>query len=311
MKAIIINKYGLADELKMSEVPIPAVKPNEVLVKNYYSSINPIDYKVRAGQMKLLTGSKFPKILGIESAGIIEQVGANVTSFKKGDRVMVMPGLKFGTYAEYVSIPEKAVFRLPDHVTLQQGATLTLAASTAYNGLYLIGKIKERYEVLINGAYGGVGGIAVQLAKLAEAKVTGVCSTENVKNVKALQADTVIDYTKQDVYTLGKQFDIIFDTVGKFDIRKVKTILKKGGVYITTSPSFKVILMMLWNIFSSKKVKIVWNNPKKADVNFLANLVAEHRLKIIIDREYTLEELPEAQTYSETGKAKGKILIKI
>jgi len=281
------------------------------LVKNYYASINPIDYKARAGQMKLFTGNKFPKILGIESSGIVEQVGANVTSLKKGERVMVMPGLKFGTYAEYVTSPEKSVFKLPDNVTFQQGATLTLAASTAYNGLYLTGKIKKGDEVLINGAYGGVGGIAVQLAKLAGAKVTGVCSTENVENVKALQADKVIDYTKEDIYTIGNQFDMVFDTVGKLDVGKAKGILKKGGVYITPTPSFKIILMMLLNVFNAKKVKIVWNSPKKADINFLVNLVAEQKLKVIIDREYDLEEIVKAHTYSETGKAKGKILIKI
>lgn len=311
MKAIIINKYGSTDELKLAEVQTPSVKPNQVLVKNYYTTINPIDYKARKGELKIFMKNKFPKILGFESAGTVEQVGQNVTSFKKGDRVMVMPGFKFGTYAEYVSIPENSVFKLPDNVTFQQGSTLTAAASTAYNGLYLTAKIKQGDEVLINGAYGGIGGNAVQLAKLAGAKVTGVCSTENIENVKALNADTVIDYSKQDVYAIGKQFDIVFDTVGKLDAGKVKRILKNGGVMVTTVSSFKVVLAMLFNVFSSKKIKSVWNKPKAEDMNILANLVAQQKLKVIIDREYSLEELAKAQIYSETGKAKGKILIKI
>jgi len=311
MKAIIINKYGSVDELKIAEVQMPSVKLNEILVKNYYTSINPLDYKARKGELKMFINSKFPKIFGAESAGIIEQVGNDVTSFKKGERVMIMPGFKFGTYAEYTSCPDNLVFKLPDNVTFQQGGSLTMVGGTAYCGLYLKGKIKQGDEVLINGAYGGIGSIAVQLAKLAGAKVTGVCSTENIENVKALHADTVIDYTKQDVYAVANKFDIVFDTVGKLDVGKIKGILKNGGVMVTTVPSFKVFLAMFLNIFSSKKIKSVINKPTVKMMTFLANMVAEQKLKIIIDREYNLEEISKAHTYSETGKAKGKIIIKV
>jgi len=311
MKAIIINKYGTVDELKIAEVETPSVKPNEVLVKNYYTSINPMDYKARKGELKMFTGNKFPKIFGAESARIVEQVGHNITLFKKGDRVMIMPAFKFGTYAEYTSVVETSVFKLPDNVTFQQGASLTMAGGTAYCGLYLKEKIKQGDEVLINGAYGGIGSIAVQLAKSAGAKVTGVCSTENIKNVKALHADTVIDYTKQDLYTVAKKFDIVFDSVGKLDVGKTKGILKNGGVMVNTVPSFKVFLAMMFNIFSSKKIKSVITKPTAKMITLLANMVAEQKLKIIIDRGYNLEKISKAQTYSETGKAKGKILIKI
>lgn len=311
MKAIIINKYGTVGEFKIAEVEIPSVKANQVLVKNYYTSINPVDYKARKGDLKMFTGNKFPKILGAESAGIIDQVGKEVTSFKKGERVMAIPGFKFGTYAEYTSCLQNLVFKLPENVTFQQGASLCMAGGTAYCGLYSKGKIKQGDEVLINGAYGGVGSIAVQLAKIAGAKVTGVCSTENIENVKALNVNTVIDYTTQDLYALANKFDIVFDTVGKLDIGKVKNILKNGGVMVTTVPSFKVFLAMFFNIFNSKKIKTVFNKPTEKMMHFLANMVAEQKLKIIIDREYNLEEISKAHSYSETGKAKGKILIKI
>ena len=151
----------------------------------------------------------------------------------------------------------------------------------------------------------------MQLSKSSRAKVTGICSTENIENVKALHADTVIDYTKQDLYTVAKKFDIVFDSVGKLDVGKTKGILKNGGVMVNTVPSFKVFLAMMFNVFSSKKIKSVITKPTAKMITLLANMVAEQKLKIIIDRGYNLEKISKAQTYSETGKAKGKIPIKI
>jgi 2-desacetyl-2-hydroxyethyl bacteriochlorophyllide A dehydrogenase len=312
MKAMIIKRFGKAKELTIADMPVPSLKPDQVLIRNYYTSVNPMDTQVRAGRFQLFAGRKFPKILGVESAGIIEQVGKNVTAFKKGDRVMGALGFKFGTYADYTAASEKLVFPLPDAVTFQDGATLTMAACTAYNSLHKIGKIRKGDVVLINGAYGGIGSFAVQLAKLAGARVTGVCSTENLIKVKALGADTVIDYTKQDVYEAGKQYDIVFDAVGKLDAGKVKAMLNQGGKMITTVGSFKLILFSIFtNAFSSKTFKSVWNSPDTAQMSLLTSLVAEKKLKPVIDREYNLTELRDAHSYSETGKAKGKILIKI
>lgn len=311
MKATIINNFGTADELQMAELPMPQTGSDQVLVKNYYTSVNPMDCKVRSGQFKLFAGSKLPKIFGSESAGVIEKAGKNVASFKKGDRVMVGTGFKFGTYAEFVAVNENAVFKLPDEVDFADGATLPCAAGTAHNGLYRTAKIKSGDDVLINGAYGGIGGFAVQLAKLAGTQVTGVCSTENIENVKALKADHVLDYTTQDIYAIDKQFDIVFDTVGKLAIRHALRLVKNGGILVTTVGSFQIMMSMLFNPFRSKKIKSVWNNPTKDDMKMLSTLVADQKLKVIVDREYKLEELPQAHRYSETGKAKGKILVKI
>jgi NADPH:quinone reductase-like Zn-dependent oxidoreductase len=311
MKAISIQKYGKAGELKMVEIPVPVIKPDEILVKNYYTTINPMDYKARKGELKLFIKNTFPKILGVESSGIVEQVGVSVQNFKKGDRVMTMPSFKFGTDAEFSAISEKEVFALPDAVSFEEAAALPMAGGTAYCGLHQVGKIKQGDSVLINGAYGGIGSFAVQLAKLAGANVTGICSTENIENVKMLGADTVLDYTKQDIYTTGKQFDIVFDTVGKLTVSKVKKLLRTEGTYVTTVPTGMVFSMMLLNVFSSKKIKPVFNSSKLENMNILSQLVAQKKLKVIVDKEYTLEELSQAHEYSESGKAKGKILIKI
>lgn len=311
MKAIIINKFGSTNELQLAQIPVPQVEPDQVLVKNYYTTVNPMDCKVRAGQFKLFAGSKLPKVFGSESAGVIEQVGKNVTGLKKGDRVTVNTGFKFGTYAEFVSVNKKAVFKLPDQVDFAKGACLPCAGGTAHNGLYRTAKIKPGDEVLINGAYGGIGSFAVQLAKLAGAKVTGICSQENMENVRALNADHIIDYTSQDLYGINKQFDIVFDTVGKLDTGKVQRLIKKGGILVTTVGSFRIMLAMTFTLFRSKKVKSVWNNPSQEDMELLTKLVAKQKLKVIIDREYPLEEIAIAHQYSETGRAKGKILVNI
>lgn len=311
MKAVIINKYGSANELKMAEVLTPEVKPDQVLVRNYFTTVNPMDWKVRSGQFKLFVGRKFPKIFGCECAGIVERVGENVKSFKEADRVMLNTGFKFGTYAEFVSVTESSVFYLPDEVNFEEGSTLTCAGGTAYNALHKIAKIKSGNKVLINGAYGGIGSFAVQLAKLAGAEVTAVCSTENIENVKALHADHVIDYTRQDIYAMENRFDLVFDTVGKLTLGKALGILKDRGIMVTTVGSGKIMLTSLFNFLRSKKVKTVWNAPGVDDMATLSSLVAEKKLKVIIDRSYMLDEVKEAHQYSETGKAKGKILIKI
>lgn len=310
MKAVIINKYGSSDELKLVEVPQPTIKPNEVLVKNHYTSVNPWDYKVRNGSMRIITGSKFPKILGTESAGVIEQVGNQVKDFKKGDRVIAITGIKIGSYAEYIALPASSVAKLPDNVSFGAGATLPVVASTAYNALHALGKIKTGDDVLINGAYGGVGIAAVQLAKLAGAHVTAICSTQNINQVVSLGADKVIDYTQENVYALGQQFDIVFDTVSNLDFRRIKALLKPNGVMINTLPTPKAMLTQLLTSFSAKKFKSINNNPTSENITFLAKLVADKKLRVIVDREYTLDQLPEAHQYSETGKAKGKILVK-
>lgn len=312
MKAVIINKYGSANELVTVELPKPSIKPNEVLVKNHYVSVNPWDSMVRSGSMKLFTGSKFPKILGTESAGIVEEVGEQVRGFKKGDRVIATTGkIHIGSYSEYIAVPETSLAKLPDNVNFQSGATLPVAASTAYNSLHELANIKKGDEVLINGAFGGVGSAAVQVAKIAGATVTAVCSTRNVENVRLLGADHVMDYTKDDLYQHVEKYDIIFDTVNKMDFSKAKKTLKQGGIMVGTLPTLKAMTNQFRTSWSSKKFKAINNYPTAENISLLARFVAEGKLKVVIDREFSLDELPQAHQYSETGKVQGKIVVKI
>lgn len=309
MKTVIINQYGSPDELKVVTMSRPELKPDEVLIKNVITTVNPWDCMVRSGSMKLFTGRKFPKILGTESSGIVEQMGSNVARFKKGDRVIAMTGLKTGSYAEYITIHQNSVVALPDNTSFEQGATLTVAASTAYNVLHELAKIKEGDKILINGAYGGVGTFAVQLAKLAGANVTAVCSTRYIDKVKELGADKVLDYTKENLLS-GQKYDSVFDTVSKLQFKQVKKILAPHGIMINTLPTPKAMVTQLWTSFQSKKFKTINNRPSAATIKILADLVANRQVKVIIDKEYLISQLPEAHKYIETGRAKGKVLIR-
>lgn len=311
MKAVIINRYGSVKELQLTDLPLPIIEGNEVLIKNQYTTVNPWDYRVRNGSMEIFTGKKFPKVLGVESAGIIEKIGNKVSKFKVGDRVMVSPGVKNGTYVEYIKVPATSLTLLPDAVSFKDGSSLPIVGTTAYNALFKLGAIKKGDKVLINGAYGGVGIIAVQLAKLAGAEVTAVCSTQSVNQVQQLGTDHIVDYKKQSVYHIENQFDILFDTVGVLSFKKSKKLIKKGGVMINTLPTPKAMLTQLFSSVSSKKFKVINNKIESDTLAKLAQLVSQKKLKIIIDKEYGLDELQAAHTYSESGRAKGKIVIEI
>lgn len=279
-------------------------------MKNIYTTVNPWDYKVRSGSMKFMPGSKFPKILGSESAGVVELVGDHVKGFKKGDNVIVLAGLKNGSYTEYIAVPETDLTLLPQKVSFQQGASLPIIGTTAYNALHNLAKIKAGDDTLINAAFGSIGVVAVELAKLAGANVTAVCSTGNLENIKALGADHIVDYTKEDIYQLNTRFDFVLDTVSVLDFDKVKAILKSNGMMISTLPTPKAILKKLATSFSAKKFNIIMNTSTTDVITILADLVAQSTLKVVFDKEFALNDLPNAHRYSETGKAKGKILVK-
>ena len=242
MKAVIINQYGSVKELQLTDLPVPAIEGNEVLVKNHYTTVNPWDNRVRNGSMRMITGKKFPKILGIESAGIIEKVGNEISKFNVGDRVMVSTGINTGSYAEYVKVPATSLALLPDSVSFKEGSSLPIVGTTAYNALHKLGAIKNGDHVLINGASGGVGIMAMQLAKLAGARVTAICSTSSIDAVVQLNPDQIIDYKKQEVYGIQRQYDIIFDTVSVLSFRKMKNLLNPGGVMINTLPTPKAMI---------------------------------------------------------------------
>lgn len=312
MKAVVIRRYGPAEVLQYEDVEPPKIKPNQLLVKVRASSVNPIDWKIRQGMLSLITGSTFPKILGFDLAGEVVEVGSQVTRFQPGDAIYGSTGLPGGAYAEYAAIAENLVALKPSNLTYEEAAAVPGGALTALQALRDQGHIKSGQAVLINGAAGGVGSFAVQIAKALGAEVTGVCSTKNVDLVKSLNADIVIDYTQQDFTNGNVQYDIIFDAVGKRSLSQCKRVLKANGIYISTLPTPESVLeTLITAFFPGQKAKLVLENPNGQDLAYLKDLIEAGKIRVVIDRTYPLQELAAAHAYSETEHASGKIAIAI
>ncbi|MEH1775281.1 NAD(P)-dependent alcohol dehydrogenase [Nostoc sp.] len=312
MKAVVIRRYGAAEVLQYEDVEQPKIEPTQLLVKVRASSVNPIDWKIRQGMLSLIIGNKFPKILGFDVAGDVVEVGSGVTRFKPGDPIYGSTSFPGGGYAEFAAIPENLATLKPTNLSYEEAAAVPLAALTALQALRDQGNIQTGQTVLINGAAGGVGIFAVQIAKALGAVVTGVSSTKNLDLVKSLGADRVIDYTQQDFAEDTAQYDIIFDAVGKRSLSETKKVLKPNGVYITTVPSPKVLLESVLTAFlPGRKAKFLFEKPNAKDLLFLKELIEAGKIRAVIDRTYPLQELAAAHGYSETGRAVGKIAIAV
>jgi NADPH:quinone reductase-like Zn-dependent oxidoreductase len=317
MKAIVYTKFGSPDVLKLNEVTKPTPKDNEVLIRIVATTVAAEDPGIRARPG--LNGFLKPKksILGFYLAGEVEAVGKDVKRFKKSDKVYGNTGLGLlGTYAEYICMPEEGALAIkPANITYEEAAALPNGALTALPFLRDKGNIQSGQKVLINGASGAVGTIAVQLAKYFGADVTGVCSTTNLEMVKSLGADKVIDYTKEDFTKNGQTYDIIFDTVGKDPFSRFEGVLTKNGIYLTTVPSPATMIQMLWtSMTGGKKVGIAAtglrpSNEKIKELIFLNGLVETGKIKAVIDRSYPLEQIAEAHKYVEAGHKKGNVVI--
>jgi 2-desacetyl-2-hydroxyethyl bacteriochlorophyllide A dehydrogenase len=312
MKAVVIRRYGAADVLQYEDVEQPKIEPTQLLVKVRASSVNPIDWKIRQGMLSLITGSNFPKILGFDVAGDVIAVGSGVTRFKPGDAIYGSTSFPGGGYAEFAAVPESVVALKPTNLSYEEAAAVPLAALTALQSLRNEGNIQTGQTVLINGAAGGVGSFAVQIAKALGAVITGVCSTKNLDLVKSLGSDHVIDYTQQDFTQDIAQYDIIFDAVGKRSLSQTKRVLKPNGIYITTIPSPEVFLESVLTAFLPiQKAKFILEKPNTQDLVYLKELIEAGKIRVVIDRTYPLQELAAAHSYSETGRAVGKIAIAI
>jgi len=319
MKAIVYTKFGSPDVLKLKEVTKPTPKDNEVLIRIVATTVAVEDPGIRARPG--LNGFLKPKksILGFYLAGKVEAVGKDVKRFKKGDQVYGNTGLGLlGTYAEYICMPEDGALAMkPASITYEEAAALPNGALTALPFLRDKGNIKSGQKILINGASGAVGTIAVQLAKYFGADVTGVCSTTNLEMVKSLGADKVIDYTKEDFTKNGQTYDIIFDTVGNNPFSRCKGSLTENGIYLTTVPSPATMLQMLWTSRTGgKKVGIAAtglrpSTEKTKELIFLNGLIETGKIKAVIDRSYPLEQIAEAHKYVEAGHKKGNVVINV
>jgi len=322
MKAIVYHEYGPPDVLKCEEVEKPVPKDNEVLIKVRAASVNPLDWRVMKGEPKVvriaakLLGLKTGRP-GVDVAGEVEAVGRKVTQFKPGDRVF---GGGRGAFAEYATSTEKNIVMKPESVTFEQAASVYVAGLTALQGLRDKGRIQPGTKALINGAAGGVGTFAVQLAKTFGAKVTGVCSTRNLEMVKSIGADTVIDYTKKDFTKLAMHYDVILECVGNKSLSECRRVLNpKGRTLMVGAPHDPTLVSMigpfikalLTSPFMSRKAIPVLGKPSQKDLNFLGELIAMGRLTPVIDRVYDLNETADALQYLEQGHARGKVIVAV
>ncbi|MFS0902326.1 NAD(P)-dependent alcohol dehydrogenase [Priestia aryabhattai] len=300
MKAMVCTKYGKPDVLQLKEVKKPAPKENEILVKIHATTVTSGDCRVRSFNsplllwlpMRMVLGLQKPRkpILGVELAGEVEEVGKKVTQFKKGDQLFAMTGMKFGGYAEYICLPEKGTIAIkPENVTYEEAASISFGGTTALH-FFRKGKMQAGQKVLIYGASGAVGTAAVQIASYYGAEVTGVCSAENSELVKSLGADHVINYKNEDFTKRKERYDLIFDAVGKLTKNHCKEALALNGRFVSVEGQ------------GIAKVQT-------EDLFFLKKLMKEGRIKSVIDRCYSLEQVPAAHEYVETGRKIGNVVV--
>jgi NADPH:quinone reductase-like Zn-dependent oxidoreductase len=319
MKAIVYHDYGSPEVLQLEEIEDPIAGDNEVLIKVRAASVNPLDWHFMRGTpyiVRTVAGVRKPKLnrLGVDVAGLVEAVGKNATQLKPGDEVF---GTCRGAFAEYVCASESKLAIKPNNVTFEEAAAVPIAAFTALQGLRDKGRIQRGQKVLINGAAGGVGTFAVQIAKSFGAEVTGVCSTRNVDLVRSIGADQVIDYTQEDFTKSEQRYDLILDAVGNHSISARRRVLNPNGICVMAggpSGRWKMglaqsIKALVTSWFLSRKQVGFIAKSSKADLTTMHNLIETGKVNPVIDRRYTLSQLPEAIRYLEEGHARGKVVI--
>ena len=321
MKAIVYTKYGSPNELKLNEVEKPTPMAKEVLIRVHAASINSWDWDLLTGTFQgRLGGFRKPKfnILGCDIAGTVEEVGSDVHQFSPGDNVFGdMSGFKqrdWGGFAEYACAREDVIALKSDKMTFEQAAAVPQAGVLALQGLYDIGNLKSGQKVLINGAGGGGGTFAIQIAKAAGAEVTGVDGTEKLKAMHSLGCDHVIDYTKEDFTNNGEQYDLILDVISTRSVFAYKRALSQQGVYVTVGGRTAKLLQLalLGPIISgSRKIKLLGHEPTRKDLNTLTKLFEEGKIEPVIDSCYKLSEAAQAFSHFGEGKFIGKIVITI
>ncbi len=319
MKAIVYHTYGSPDVLELQDIDKPVINDDDVLVRVHAASINPYDFHFMRGTpyiVRIMSGLLKPKStrLGADVAGLVEAVGRNVTEFKPGDEVF---GMCRGSFAEYLCTSESALVIKPDNVTFEQAASVPMAAVTALQGLRNSGQIQTGQKVLINGAAGGVGTFAVQLAKSFGAEVTGVCSTRNVGMVRSIGADRIIDYTQKNFTESGEHYDLILDCFANHSLSAYRRILNPKGIYVGVGGPVGSMVGLLADLikplvlspFVSQKFITFIARRSKEDLTILRELIESGKVTPVIDRRYGLREVPEAIRYLEEGHARGKVII--
>lgn len=323
MKAIVRHRYGTSDVLELANLPKPTPAEGEVLIRVRAAGLNPFDWHLMRGTpwfLRLITGLIKPKQirLGTDVAGTVVGLGRGVTDLQLGDEVF---GTADGALGEYVCGPTSGLVRRPSNVSSEAAAAVPIAGLTALQALRDKGQIKPEHRVLINGAAGGVGTFAVQIAKWKGARVSGVCSTQNVEPVRSIGAERVIDYTKEDFAAASERYDVILDLVGNRPLADFRKVLKADGVFIgcggggPETPTGELLVGMLKQMiagwFTKQRLVGVLAKRNRADLEVLRELLANGLIKSVIDRTYSLAEVPEAIRYVECGHARGKVVITI
>jgi len=310
MKKIIYSKFGGAGVLQMTDVPIPAVQETTVLIKVKAASINPLDWKIRNGEMKLMSGSKFPRGIGIDFSGIVEKSDTVANKYKKGDEVYgILDVFKGEALSEYITANEKNIAIKPLNISFEQAAAMPVVGSAALQIFKTLVNLKKGTEILINGASGGIGMFATQIAKMEGALVTTVVGESGIQVVKDWGADFVVNYGNEDVLKGNKQYDVVIDLSDKMPFSKAKRIMKHSSTYIHTTPGPKEIISSFFiNLFSSKKYKLLMLKPSP---EYLAELTgyAERGITIVVSKVYPFHSFKEAYDEVPKGKFIGKAVI--
>ncbi|MFM6905163.1 MAG: NADP-dependent oxidoreductase [Acinetobacter tjernbergiae] len=330
MKAAYIKRYGKIEDVQLDKQPKPSITENAVLVKVHAASVNPLDLRVLEGEFKAILPIKFPFILGNDFAGTVAQVGSNVTQFKVGDEVYAKTDLN-GAFAEYTVVQQASLARKPKNISMEHAASLPLVSLTAWQALVEIAKVKSGQKVLIHAGSGGVGSIAIQLAKHLGATVATTTSGKNTRWVRELGADIIIDYKTMDFEQELKDYDVILDTQGGKTLEKSLSVIKRGGRIISISGPpdrafaeaikanwlLKFIIPLLsWSIRNKAKKRDVtysflFMQPNGQQLSEISKLVESEKINPIVDKIYTFAEIKDAFQYVNTGRAKGKVVLKI
>ena len=320
VKAIVYTEYGPPNVLQLAEIAKPTPKDDEVLIRIRAASVNPLDWHFLRGTpylLRTMAGLRRPKVtrLGVDVAGQLEAVGKNVTQFRPGDEVF---GACKGAFAEYGCAPERALVPKPSNLTFEQAAAVPVAALTALQGLRDKGRIQRGQRVLINGAAGGVGTFAVQIANVFGADVTGVCSTRNLELVRSIGARHVIDYTQEDFTKGGQRYDLIFDSVGNHSLPDCRRALTPKGILVLVGgpnkgrwvgPLTGMLKAVVLARFVSQKLLPFMAHSNQADLIVIRELLEAGKVAPVIDRSYPLGGVPDAIRYLEGGHARGKVVI--
>ncbi len=308
MKAVQIHKYGGRDELIYEDAPKPVINEQQVLVKIYASGVNPVDWKIREGNMPGSENRTFPIILGWDMSGTIEEIGNDVQGFKLHDSVFGKPdSSKNGTYAEYIAVSPNEIALKPLSIDYVAASSLAMASLTAWQGLFDHGELKSGERVLINGAAGGVGTMAVQLAKLKGAYVVGTASENNHAFLEGLGADDVIDYHQEGFLDKLKEFDLVFDVIGGETQNKLLNVLKPGGTLVST------VGVVNQELIDKKGLKGIryWTRDNPDQLMQISKLIDEEKIKHVVEYVFPLANVKKAHEISEKGHTRGKIVLQI